>query len=93
MLNAKRKGTRAERKAITLLEAAGFVCTKAGGSLGLFDVIAISGETVKCIQVKSNGYCSRIERAELVHLAVPANVTKEIWRFPDYCRAPLIERV
>ena len=39
--NAKAKGARAERRAITLLEALGYCCTKAGGSLGVFDIVAI----------------------------------------------------
>jgi Holliday junction resolvase len=37
---SKAKGSRAERRAIRLLEADGYVCTKAGGSLGVFDIIA-----------------------------------------------------
>ena len=39
-MNGKAKGARAERRVIRILEAAGYVCTKAGSSLGLFDVIA-----------------------------------------------------
>jgi Holliday junction resolvase len=90
----KRKGTRAELKAIRLLEAAGYVCTKAGGSLGLFDVVAIGTHDVRCIQVKSGGArLSMIEREQIAALAVPANVTREYWRWPDYARAPVIERL
>lgn len=88
-LNTKRKGTRAERRAIRLLEAAGYLCTKAGGSLGLFDVIAIGAVDVKAVQVKSGGeYLSAIEREQIAALVVPANVSRECWRFPDRCRAP-----
>jgi hypothetical protein len=36
-----------------VLEAAGYVCTKAGGSLGLFDVIAVGALDVRLIQVKA----------------------------------------
>ena len=54
-MNAKAKGTRAERRAMRLLEAAGYSCTKAGGSLGLFDVIAIGPRDVRLVQVKSGG--------------------------------------
>jgi Holliday junction resolvase len=94
MLNAKQKGARAERRAMAILEAAGYICTKAGGSLGAFDVIAISGQGVRCVQVKSGRtYCSAVEREQLEGVAVPANVSKEIWRFPDRCREPLIERL
>jgi Holliday junction resolvase len=94
MLNTKRKGARAERRVMKMLEAAGYVCTKAGGSLGAFDVIAIDALSVRCVQVKSGGtYCSAVERAQLELVAVPANVSKEIWRFPDRCKAPLVERL
>lgn len=92
--NAKAKGTRAERRAIRILEAAGYACTKAGGSLGIFDVIGIGPVDVRCLQVKAGGtYCSKIERELMRECAVPANVSVEIWRFPDRCREPLIERL
>src|SRR5262249_30082797 len=93
-VNAKAKGSRAERRAIRLLEAAGYVCTKAGGSLGLFDVVAIGANDVRLIQVKSGGqYLSAVERQQIAGLVVPSLVTRECWRFPDRCRAPLIERL
>jgi Holliday junction resolvase len=92
-MNAKAKGARAEHKARRILEAAGYCCLKAGGSLGLFDLIALGPTDVKCVQVKVNGYCSAIEREQLQLLAVPANVSKEIWRFKDRVKDPLIERV
>ncbi len=77
-----------------LLEAGGYVCTRAGGSLGLFDVIAIGAHDVRLVQVKAGGkYLSRVERAQILALVVPANVTREVWRFPDRCRAPLVERL
>jgi Holliday junction resolvase len=93
-MNAKAKGSRAERRAMRILEAAGYRCTKAGGSLGLFDVIGIGAHDVRCIQVKSgSAYLSGVEREQIQALAVPANVTRESWRFPDRCRVPLIERL
>lgn len=54
-MNSKAKGARAERRAMRLLEAAGYCCTKAGGSLGLFDVIAVGARDVRLVQVKSGG--------------------------------------
>ena len=93
-MNAKRKGSRAERRAIRILEQAGYVCTKAGGSLGAFDVIGIGAADVRLLQVKSGtSRCSPAEREQLVLLVVPANCSKEVWRFPDRCKAPLIERL
>ena len=93
-MDRKRKGSRAERRVMTILEDAGYVCTRAGGSLGLFDVIAIGAADVRCVQVKSGtARCSSIEREQLQLLPVPSNVSKEIWRLPDRCRTPLIERI
>lgn len=93
-MNAKAKGSRAERRAITILEAAGYVCTKAGGSLGLFDVIAVGAADIRLIQVKAGTkYLSAVEREQIQGLTVPAVVSRECWRFPDRCRAPVIERL
>jgi Holliday junction resolvase len=93
-MNAKRKGTRAEHRAMRILERAGYICTRASASLGMFDVIAIGPDSVRCLQVKSGtARCSPLEREQLQQLLVPANVVKEVWRFPDRCRDPLIERV
>jgi len=93
-MNTKAKGTRAEHRARRLLEAAGYVCTRASASLGLFDLVAIGPVDVRLIQVKAGTkYLSAVEREQITALAVPANVTRECWRFPDRCRAPLIERL
>jgi Holliday junction resolvase len=93
-MNAKAKGARAERRALRILEDAGYCCTKAGGSLGLFDVIAIGPLDVRLVQVKSGGeYLSGVEREAIRALAVPVSCSRECWRFPDRCRAPLIERL
>jgi Holliday junction resolvase len=91
-MNSKAKGTRAERRAIRMLEADGYICLKAGGSLGLFDVVAIGPADVRCIQVKAGcARLSRVERAAIAAVSVPSNVTRESWRFADRCRAPAIE--
>jgi len=93
-MNTKQKGSRAERRAMRILEQGGYLCTKAGASLGLFDVIALGRHDVRCVQVKSGRtYLSALEREQIQLLHVPANVSKECWRFPDRCRAPLIERL
>jgi Holliday junction resolvase len=38
-MNHKGKGARAERRVMKLLKAEGYTCTRAGNSLGMFDVI------------------------------------------------------
>jgi len=93
-VNAKAKGSRAERRAIAMLNAMGYLCTKAGGSLGVFDVIALGAVDIRCIQVKSGtGRLSPLERETIRGLALPTNCTREVWRFPDRCKEPLIERL
>lgn len=94
-MNAKQKGARAERRAMRILEAAGYICTRAGGSLGPFDVIAISPQDVRCIQVKAGdgNYLSTVEREQIQSLTVPANVSRECWRFRNREREPVIERL
>lgn len=92
-MNTKKKGSAAERKAMRLLEAAGYRCTRAAGSLGTFDVIAIGAADVRLIQVKCGDRCqvSALERESMTLFVAPANTSKEIWKFFDRRRDPLIE--
>ena len=53
-INAKAKGSRNERKTRDYFAERGYTCMKAGGSLGMFDVVGIGlFDNVLC-QVKSN---------------------------------------
>jgi len=91
-VNTKAKGTRAEHKCMAALEAAGYVCTRASASLGLFDVIAVGPCDVRLVQVKAGTkYLSGIEREQIMAMTVPANVSRECWRYPDRAKTPLIE--
>ena len=51
-MNAKAKGSRAERRAKAMLVAEGYFCVRAAGSLGLFDLIAFRFDHIRLIQVK-----------------------------------------
>jgi|GEM_PF-470723 len=91
---SKRKGQRSERRCIRALEAAGYLCTKSGGSLGLFDVIGIGAVDVRLVQVKSGTKrLTPIEREGIKALKVAPNVSKEYWRYLDRVRDPVIERL
>lgn len=91
---SKRKGTRNEHKAIKTLEAAGYYCTRAAGSLGIFDIVAISKGCIRLIQVKTNENCRAAEREALEQFkTLPANAYKEIWIYKDYAREPIIKEV
>ena len=66
--NAKAKGSRSERRVRDAFEAQGYYVTKAGGSLGIFDLICLHPDIgVVLIQVKSNGWASPDERVALVN--------------------------
>lgn len=92
-MNTKAKGSSREHKAMRILEQAGYACTRAAASLGIFDVIAIGPSGVRCLQVKSNRWPSAAEMEAIELFQVPAGCTKEVWRFDDYARAPMIKTV
>jgi Holliday junction resolvase len=90
-MNAKRKGNRQEHRAMKILEAAGYSCTRAAASLGVFDIVAINGQGVRLIQVKSNRPPCPAERETIELFPVPRGVSKEIWIFRDRQRTPTIK--
>ena len=93
-MNTATKGRRAEHRARAILEAAGFSVTRAAGSKGPADLVAWDALSIRFISVKSGTkYASAAEREALHALAVPPCASREIWRFPDRCRHPLIERL
>jgi hypothetical protein len=55
-------------------------------------LIAWNTTSVRFISVKSGTkYASALEREALQLMPAPANATRQIWRFRDRCRVPLIE--
>jgi len=73
-----------ERKAKGELEQDGYYVMKSGGSLGVFDLVAINKDSVRLIQVKStykewteNTYKKDIEQIKA--LPVPDICKKELW--------------
>ena len=82
-MNRKAKGARAERRAMKTLEQDGYLVTRSGASLGLFDLVAVGPADVLLVQVKAgSARLSKSERARIASLAVPAACRREIWRFP-----------
>jgi len=93
VMNAKRKGRRLERRTIKMLEATGYLCIRAAGSLGPIDVAAFNTFGVRLIQIKANAWPGPVEREGLRQAAngLPANATIECWRWNDNARQPLIK--
>lgn len=70
--NPKAKGSRNERRMRDWLEARGYSVTKAGGSLGCWDLIGhgkvdrVWPERLILVQVKSTRGCSPAERQQMI---------------------------
>ncbi len=90
-MNAKAKGARRERQARIILERAGYLVTRAAGSLGVFDIVALGPHGVRLVQVKSNEKPRPAERERLELFPRLPYCTKELWVFYDRQREPEIE--
>ena len=95
MKNPKAKGTRLEHRTIRLLEAVGYSCIRAAGSLGPFDLVAVNRLGSRFIQVKANDWPRPAER-ETMRLAarnLPPDSLVECWRWDDRSRQPQIRQL
>mgnify|MGYP001608289870 CR=1 FL=1 len=92
-MNNKAKGSRCERKIKKLLETTGYFCVKAGGSLGIFDLLCFNKKEMKLIQSKSGkrAWCSPIEREQLELFNAPSFASKELWLWSDREKEPIIK--
>lgn len=90
----KRKGARRELQAKAILEDFGWCVTKAGGSLGLFDLVAIQGRDIIFIQVKSNKRPPKKEREAIQKFRDQIDPTVEVsvedWVFEDGEKLPKV---
>lgn len=64
---------------------------RGGGSLGVFDLVALGPTGARLIQVKSNEKPRAAERERLELFTCPPYASKELWIFYDRQRAPLVE--
>ncbi len=87
-MNAKCKGTRNEHRTMTLLEGAGYRCTRSGASLGAFDVIGVGSADVVLVQVKTRDWPGSVEMEQLRLFTCPSNCRKLIHRWRDRVRLP-----
>jgi hypothetical protein len=98
--NAKAKGNRNEYKSRDMYIERGFEVQRAAGSLGMFDLIALSTYVIHLVQVKSNHLPSPAERKliENHHLILGSNpkdaeaiyymAVIHVWK--DHARQPII---
>lgn len=81
-MNRAHKGRRREHQSRALLEAQGYVVTRAAGSKGAFDLIGIRGDSIVLAQIKCNRPPSPAERAAMRAIPVPENCRRliHVWR-------------
>jgi uncharacterized protein with GYD domain len=87
---SKRKGARSEYKSRDLFILAGYRVTKAGGSLGEWDLIAIGPHDVILCQVKSNRWPGKLEMETLAAFPTPPNTKRLVHRWDNYAREPKV---
>ncbi len=85
---SKRKGARNEHRSMELLEAAGYCCTRAAASLGVWDIVAIGSTDFVLCQVKTNAWPGTVEMETLRNFVAPPNARKLVHRWRDYQRKP-----
>lgn len=87
------KGRAREYRTMRILEKAGFDCMRTSGSHGMFDVIAVSPNLLRLIQVKAGRNASPAERESIANYPVPVGVSKELWFYVDGSREPIIHHM
>ena len=92
-MNSKRKGTKNEHKSMAVLEAAGYLCTRAAASLGAWDVVGISSQDVVLCQVKSRDWPGCAEMETLKNFPAPPWARKLIHRWRDRQRQPDVREI
>ena len=87
-MNAKAKGTRNEHRSMTILEAAGYRCTRSAASLGEWDIIGIGTTDIVLVQVKTGSWPRSDEMGVLSEFSVPPNARKLVHRWMPRKRLP-----
>ena len=78
---------------MALLEAAGYACTRAAASLGVFDIVGIGSTDIVLVQTKSNAWPRSVEMEAIKLFKAPPNCRKLIHRWRDRQRLPDVKEV
>lgn len=92
-LNRAAKGARVERKAVAMLRGLGFSVTRSAASLGAWDLVAVDSLRLMLVQVRANRWPSRAEMERLRAFRCPPGTVREVWRWDDFAKAPLVRRL
>jgi len=76
-------GYRIERRAVKMLEDLGYIVVRSAGSHGPFDLVAISPDDIRLVQIKVMPFNANRtffkQRLALKRIAVPLVCRKEFW--------------
>lgn len=92
-MNTKAKGSRNERRSRDLFRQQGYSVTKAGASLGEWDLICIGPTDFILCQVKTNQWPSKEETQREIDFICPQNVKKIVHRWRDRQENPDIKEI
>lgn len=92
-MNAKAKGARNEHKSIAILEAAGYRCTRAAASLGVFDIVAVGATDIILCQVKTRDWPGAVEMEAIKSFPAPPNARKLVHRWRDRQATPDVRKI
>lgn len=92
-MNCKGKGSRNERRSKDILEAAGYSVTKAGASLGVWDLIGIGSTDFVVVQVKTRDYPGSVEMETLKNFTCPQNCRRLVHRWRHRQRLPDVKEL
>ena len=92
-MSAKGKGTRNEHRSMSVLESAGYRCTRSAASLGAWDIIGISSRDVLLVQVKTRDWPGGVEMETLREFVAPPSCRKIVHRWRHRQRLPDVKEV
>jgi hypothetical protein len=76
-----------------LLEAAGYACTRAAASLGVFDIVGIGPSDIVLVQCKTRDWPGAAEMETIRDFPCPPNCKKLVHRYRDGVRLPDVKTV
>jgi hypothetical protein len=92
-MNCKQKGNRAEHRSMRLLEAAGYRCSRAAASLGVWDIIGVGSTGFILAQIKTRDWPGALEMETLSTFPCPPNCRRLVHRWRDRQRMPDIREI
>jgi len=90
-MNRKAKGARNERRSRKMLENLGYKCMKAGGSLGVWDLIGINRDRAVLVQVKTGAWPGTEEMIRIMDFECPDQFIKILHKWMPRKRMPEVK--